>query len=71
MARTEKSFMPTRKWFANAVPVVAGWLVALIQNEWVVNTELQISAVGIVAGLLTSYLVSNENSPGGVPRRAG
>jgi hypothetical protein len=65
---TRKTWVPTRKWMANAVSVLAGWLVAAIQNDWVINTELQITAVGIGAGLLGSYILSNENTPGGVPR---
>lgn len=52
-------WLPSRKWWANAVSVISGWLVAVINNDWVVNTELQITAVGILAGLFTSWLLSN------------
>lgn len=70
MTETEKSLVPTRKWIANAISVLAGWLIALVSNDWVVSDELAISGIGILAGLLSSWLLANENTPGGVPRKA-
>lgn len=59
----QSKWWPTRKWWANAISVTSGWLIALITNEWVLNTELQVMAVGIVAGLLSSYVIPRGDSP--------
>ena len=69
MTETVKSALPTRKWIATQVTAVAGWLVALIQANWEVTTTLQIAAVTIVAQALIGYLLPNDNTPAGVPRR--
>jgi len=69
MTGTEKSHAPTRKWWAQQVALVAGWLVSLIQAGWEVTPSIQIAAVGIVAAAIVSYLVPNESTPGGVPRK--
>lgn len=66
---TEKSLRPTRKWWAAQATAVIGWLIAAITAEWVIGTELQILAVTIAGAAFTSWLLPNENTPGGVPRR--
>ncbi len=67
---TVKSKLPTRKWIAAQVTAVGAWLVAAIEAGWDINTSLQILAVGIVIEAVTTYVVANENTPGGVPRAA-
>lgn len=51
---------PSRKWFAAQVSSWGGWLVAAITAGWVIGTELQIMAVGIVVSGATSYLLPNS-----------
>lgn len=70
MTETKKSWLPTHKWFANQVIAVGGWLVALINANWEVTQALQITAVGIVVAAITSYVLPNQNTPGGVARKA-
>jgi hypothetical protein len=70
VTETKKSWLPTRKWFANQTIAVGGWLVALIGANWEVTQALQITAVGIVVAAATSYWLPNESTPGGVARKS-
>lgn len=66
-ALAEKSWMPTRKWIAAEIAAVGTFLVALIQNEWQLSSELQVVLVGLVVQAVTTYLLKNADTPGGVP----
>jgi hypothetical protein len=66
----EKSKRPTNKWFATQVTAIATFLVALIQNEWQLSSELQVVLVGLVAAAVISYLLPNSDTPGGVPEKS-
>lgn len=61
-----KSWAPTRKWVASlltGVLAIAGTAVAT--NGW--DAEEWAALVTLGSTLSVSYLVSNENTPGGVP----
>jgi hypothetical protein len=54
--------MPSRKWFATQITAVAAWVVALIQNDLVVDSTLAIAAVGIVSQALIGYVLKNTQA---------
>jgi len=63
---TTKSWLPTRKWFAAQIAAVATLLVAWLNADgW--NKTLAVALVGLVAQALITYIVPNQETPGGVP----
>lgn len=62
----QKSWIPTRKWFATQITAIAALLVAWVNaGEW--NKTLTIALIGLIAQALFGYLVPNADTPGGVP----
>lgn len=66
-----KSLIPTRKWLVAQVTAAGAWLVAAIEAGWEINASLQILAVGVVVGAVSTWLIPNADTPGGVPTREG
>lgn len=65
---TEKSLMPTRKWWAALVTALAAWIVNWI-TEGDLSKPILIALVGVIAQALVAYLVPNADTPGGVPTK--
>jgi hypothetical protein len=65
---TAPSWVPTRKWIANAVVGVIGVLILTVQ-QGSVTKEAAIAALTLCAQLVSSYLLPNDPAPGGVPRK--
>jgi hypothetical protein len=65
---TEKSWMPTRKWWAALVTALAAWIVNWI-NEGELSKAILIALVGVVAQAAVAYIVPNADTPGGVPTK--
>lgn len=61
--------MPTRKWITAQVVAIGAWLVAAINAGWHIHEALQITAVGIVVQAISTWLVPNQGTPGGVPAK--
>ena len=51
---------PSTKWLTTQVVAISGWLVALIENDFHMNSTLAIAAVGIGTQALLGYLVPNS-----------
>ena len=63
---TEKSAAPTRKWIAAQLTALAAIAVMYVTSgTW--DTEESIALIGWFVAASTSYLVPNEDTPGGVP----
>jgi uncharacterized oligopeptide transporter (OPT) family protein len=62
----KKSWLPTRKWVAGVVTAIAAFLVNWI-SAGVFNKEIKIALVGLGASAVVSYLVKNNENPGGYP----
>jgi len=65
-----KSWWPTNKWWAALVTVIGSWVANLITAGTFTKT-IAIALVGITSQMIVAYLVPNDNTPGGVPRRKG
>lgn len=61
----EKSWRPTRKWIAAQVVALGAVLTSWVESGWD-DTESKL-LVGIFVQAAVTYLVSNEDTPGGVP----
>jgi hypothetical protein len=66
-----KSWGPTRKWWAATVIGVAGLVTLWIQKgHW--DSEVSVALVALLSQRIVSYLVPNQDTPGGVPlKKAG
>jgi hypothetical protein len=64
------SAMPTRKWWTATVLAVGGLLTTWVSaGEW--TTALTGAMITLVTQRIVAYLVPNEETPGGVPRKKG
>jgi hypothetical protein len=61
-----KSWLPTRKWWAMLV-VALGTLAVNWINTGQFTKEIAIALVGLLVQAATTYLVPNQDTPGGVP----
>ncbi len=65
----EKSWRPTTKWWvAQIAGLGALATMHLTTGGW--DTEESVFVVGLLVQALTTYLVPNADTPGGVPLRA-
>lgn len=61
-----KSAVPTKKWFATQIAAVAALLTMWVTTgAW--DMEETIALIGLLTQAGLSYLVPNDNTPGGVP----
>lgn len=68
MSNNSRSFMPTRKWFATQITAITALITSwILQGEW--NKALTISVIGLLSQAAVGYLVSNADTPGGIPVR--
>lgn len=63
------SWWPTRKWTAATVIAVGGILATLATTGWDFTPEMNGTLITILTQRVVAYLVPNDDSPGGVPRR--
>jgi hypothetical protein len=64
----KKSWLPTRKWWAATV-VALGAIATLWVTNGAFDRDVAIAAIAAVVQAATSYLVPNQDTPGGVPIR--
>jgi hypothetical protein len=61
-----KSAWPTRKWFAAQVVAIGALLTMYVTTDgW--DDEETVALIGLVVQAFTTYLVPNQDTPGGVP----
>jgi hypothetical protein len=60
-----KSWLPTRKWLAAQAVALAGIATSYVDSGWDATETKLCIAVAVQA--LVTYLLPNENTPGGVP----
>jgi hypothetical protein len=65
VAVEEKSWRPTRKWFAAQIVALGAVATSWIESGWDDTESKLLVAVFIQAAV--TYLVSNDDTPGGVP----
>jgi hypothetical protein len=65
----QKSWQPTRKWIAATVTALGAIAVLWIQAGSF-SMAVGIALVGAIVQALVTYLLPNENTPGGVPLRS-
>jgi hypothetical protein len=65
----QKSWLPTRKWFAATFTALGAIAVLWIQ-EGGLTMAVGIALVGAIVQALVTYVLPNENTPGGVPLRS-
>lgn len=66
---TEKSPAPTRKWLAAQITAAVGVILMLVTGDPAVTDPEKVAIGTFIVQALTTYLVPNENTPGGVPRK--
>jgi hypothetical protein len=66
----QKSWLPTRKWWAATITALGAIAVLWIQ-EGALSMAVGIALVGAVVQALITYVLPNDDTPGGVPLRAG
>lgn len=64
----EKSWLPTRKWFAAQIVGLGAIATSWVDSGWD-DTELKL-LIGLVVQAAVAYLLPNESTPGGVPVKA-
>ncbi|MEW9547230.1 hypothetical protein [Nonomuraea sp. NPDC050783] len=65
---TRKSLMPTRKWWAMLVVALGAIAVSWV-SAGQLTKETAIALIGVVVQAVATYLVPNDDTPGGVPAR--
>jgi hypothetical protein len=61
----KKTWVPTRKWFYAQAIALGGLATSAIQSGW--DETESVLAVGIVVQAIVTYVLPNEDTPGGVP----
>jgi hypothetical protein len=64
---SRKSWLPTRKWWAAQVVALAAVATSWVESGWD-DTESKLVIAWAVQAAAT-YLLPNDDTPGGVPRR--
>jgi hypothetical protein len=65
------TWWPTRKWWTATILAVAGILSTWAAGGWDWTDALSGAAITLIAQRLISYLVPNQDTPGGVPTASG
>lgn len=64
----QKSWVPTRKWFAAQAVALAAVATSAVDSGWDA-TEWKL-LIGVAVQAVVTYLVANQDTPGGVPVNA-
>jgi hypothetical protein len=64
-----KSYWPTNKWWAATV-IAIGAVATLWVTKGAFDKDVMLATIGVIVQALTSYLVPNQDTPGGVPARS-
>jgi len=67
-AAAKKSWLPTRKWWAATV-VALGAIATMWVTKGAFDRDVAIAAIAAVVQAATTYIVPNQDTPGGVPLR--
>jgi hypothetical protein len=65
-AVAQKSWLPTRKWWAATV-VALGAIATLWVTKGAFDRDVAIAVIGAAVQAATTYIVPNQDTPGGVP----
>ena len=65
-ATAKKSWMPTRKWWAATV-IALGAIATVWVTKGAFDRDMAIALIAAVVQAATTYLVPNQDTPGGVP----
>jgi hypothetical protein len=68
-AVAKKSWLPTRKWWAATV-VALGAIATLWVTKGAFDRDVAIAVIGAFVQAATTYIVPNQDTPGGVPTRS-
>jgi hypothetical protein len=68
-ASQQKSWLPTRKWWAATITALGAIAVLWIQAG-ALTTSVAIALVGAIVQAGVTYALPNDNTPGGVPLRS-
>ena len=63
----EKTWVPTRKWFAAFAAFVGAYLVSGLVTEGFWDAEEKAIVATSIPTLIGAYFTPNEDTPGGVP----
>ena len=66
---TRASAWPTRKWLAARITVLGGLLILFATHGWHLDEHTTIALITFLTESAVSYLVPNNNTPGGVPEK--
>jgi|tagenome__1003787_1003787.scaffolds.fasta_scaffold20832462_1 hypothetical protein len=69
VSASTKSYWPTRKWWAATV-IALGAIATLWVTKGELDKDVMLAAIGVIVQAITTYLVPNQDSPGGVPARS-
>jgi hypothetical protein len=62
----QKSWLPTRKWIVGLLTSVVALVLSIVQSgHW--TKEYTAAILTVVVGAITSYLIPNNDNPGGYP----
>jgi hypothetical protein len=62
----KKSWMPTRKWWAATV-IALGAIATVWVTKGAFDRDVAIALIAALVQAVTTYLVPNQDTPGGVP----
>ena len=65
---SRKSYWPTRKWWAATV-IAIGAIATLWVTKGEFDKDVMLATIGVIVQAITTYLVPNQDTPGGVPTR--
>ena len=63
-----RTLIPTRKWFVTQITALTGWAIAFVHVHARWTDTIIIGLITIASQAAISWLVPNDNTPGGVPR---
>lgn len=68
-SNSRKSYWPTRKWWAATV-VAIGAIATLWVTKGEFDRDVMLATIGAIVQAIATYLVPNQETPGGVPTRS-
>lgn len=67
MPARKRSAAPTRKWIAAQITALVGVILMLVTGDTTVTDPEKVAIGTFIVQAVTTYLVPNDNTPGGVP----